>query len=284
MTAQQTSPLIVGFVSNLMFTTPIENSAAALGYRVVWVETAETIGTPGPAAAPEKPGEMLHGREGQLFTKVTNWQPALLIFDLTNQAIPWERWIALLKSSAATRRMPILCFGPHEDVATLERAKKAGADVVIGRSRFSSDLPHLIQQHARVPDQTVLADVCQQPLSELGRKGILLFNEGQFFAAHEELEHAWNEDQSAGRELYRGILQIAVAYLQIERGNYRGAIKMFMRVRQWLDPFPAVCRGVDVAALRNSAQFVYETLQELGPERLAQLDRTLFQPVKFRQQ
>lgn len=281
MNTQQTPSLIVGFVSNLMFTSKIESAVTLLGYRITWIETAETIGTPDPTLPRETPGEMLHGLEGQLFTKLTNWQPVLLIFDLTNQAIPWERWIAVLKSSAATRRMPILCFGPHEDVATLERAKKVGADVVIGRSRFINDLPHLIQQHARIPNRAALADVCQQPLSELGQRGIKLFNEGKFFAAHEELEHAWNEDRSPGRDLYRGILQIAVAYLQIERGNYRGAIKMFMRVRQWLDPFPAVCRGVDVESLRNSAQVVYNSLQELGPEQLANLDRTLFQPVKF---
>lgn len=281
MNKQTHVPLLVGFVSDLLFTTKIENAAKQLGFNITWVENAAEMGQSDPNAPTETPGEMLHGREGQLFTKITQWQPALLIFDLNNAAVPWERWIALLKSSPATRRMPILCFGPHEEVNTLERARQVGAEVVIGRSQFSNNLPQLLQKHARITDETAYQEVCQQPLSALGQKGIALFNAGQYFAAHEELEHAWNEDPSNGRELYRGILQIAVAYLQIERGNYRGAIKMFMRVRQWLDPFPPLCRGVDVAALRTSTQVVYETLQQLGPERMAELDRTLLQPINY---
>ncbi len=281
MNVQTTAPLLVGFVSDLFFTTKIENAAKNLGFNTIWVENAAEMGPPDPNLPTETPGEMLHGREGQLFTKITQWQPALLIFDLNNAAIPWDRWIALLKSSPATRRMPILCFGPHEAVNQLERARQVGAEVVIGRSRFTSDLPQLLQTHARIPNEAAYQEVCQQPLSTLGQKGITLFNAGHYFDAHEELEHAWNEDQSNGRELYRGILQIAVAYLQIERGNYRGAIKMFMRVRQWLEPFPSPCRGIDVAALRTSAQTVYETLQQLGPDRITELDRALLQPIKL---
>jgi predicted metal-dependent hydrolase len=274
-------PLLVGFVADLMFTTRIESVAGRLGYAVRWVEQAADIGEVDPTAPPEKPGERLHGREGQLFEKITRWRPALLIFDLNNQAIPWRAWIPALKSSPATRRLPILCFGPHEDVEAMTRARAVGADVVVGRSRFTAALPELIQKHGRVPDYDALQDTCAEPLSELAIKGIELYNQGAYFDAHEELEHAWMADAGPGRDLYRGILQVAVAYLQIERGNYRGAVKMFLRVRQWLDPLPDVCRGVDVAGLRDNARAVHEALLALGPERLAELDRNLIQPVRY---
>jgi hypothetical protein len=48
-------------------------------------------------------------------------------------------------------------------------------------------------------------------------------------------------------EVYRAVLQVAVAYFQIERGNYNGAAKMFLRLRQWIDPLPDYCRGIDIA-------------------------------------
>jgi hypothetical protein len=76
-------------------------------------------------------------------------------------------------------------------------------------------------------------------------------------------------------------LQIAIAYYQIERGNYRGATKMLLRVRQWLDPLPAVCRGVNVARLREDVERVYAALMESGPDGIANLDRTLFRPVEM---
>jgi predicted metal-dependent hydrolase len=143
------------------------------------------------------------------------------------------------------------------------------------------DLPNLIRKYARIPDREAIAIACQGELSELASEGLRLFNEGEYFEAHEVLEHAWNEDTSAAKELYRAILQVAVAYLQIERGNYRGAVKMFLRMRQWLEPLPDVCRGVKVEQLRVDARRVEESLIELGEERVGELNRELFKPVHF---
>ncbi|RMG89600.1 MAG: DUF309 domain-containing protein [Chloroflexi bacterium] len=283
MTDEKNTPLIVGFVADLMFATKIENVAQQLGYRVHWVENAAIMGKFDPRVLEETPGELLHGREGQLFEAITNWQPALLIFDLTNKQIPWQQWIGILRSSPATRRIPILCFGPHEDVEIMQRAKKLGATQVVARSRFTSELPSLLQKLVRVPNREALTKACTEPLAETAVKGIELFNQGKFFDAHEELELAWKADKGPGRNLYRAILQIAVAYLQIERGNYRGAVKMFWRVRQWLDPLPDVCRGVNVAALRQHAEAVYEQLMALGEARITELDRSLFQPIQYTQ-
>ncbi|GEM_PF-6647224 len=59
-------------------------------------------------------------------------------------------------------------------------------------------------------------------------EGLRLFNAGHYFEAHEALEAAWNEDLRPIRELYRGLLQAAVTYLHIQRGNYAGACKMYV--------------------------------------------------------
>ena len=95
------------------------------------------------------------------------------------------------------------------------------------------------------------------------------------------LEEAWNQDSSAGRELYRAILQVAVAYLQIERKNYRGAMKMLLRVRQWIEPLPDRCRGVDVAALRADVERVHAELLKTGMQSIQDFDRRLMKPVNF---
>ena len=78
------------------------------------------------------------------------------------------------------------------------------------------------------------------------------------------------------------MLQIAVAYLQIERGNFNGAIKMLQRVKQWIDPLPDTCRGIDITQLRTDSTAVYEALQSLGRERLSELDKSLLKPVHYR--
>lgn len=272
------APLLIAFVSDLMFTTRIARAAEHLGYRVEWIETAAALGSDADARE-ETPGELLHGRTGRLFEQVTRTQPALLLFDLNNTAIPWREWIAALKSSAATRRTPIVCFGPHEDVATMTAARAAGADAVLARSRFTADMPGLLARYARVPDAAALADACAEPLSDLARAGIERFNAGDYYHAHDALEEAWMLDHGAGRELYRGMLQVGIAYYQIGRGNYRGAVKMLLRARQWLEPLPAVCRGVDVAALRADAERVYAALAAAGPEGVGALDHALLRPI-----
>jgi predicted metal-dependent hydrolase len=226
----------------------------------------------------------LIGPGAVLLDKLSQWRPALILFDLNNNEIPWREWVALIKAVTATRRIPVVCFGSHMDVGTMQTAKKAGSDATLARSQFVADLPQIIQKYARLPDYAALESACQERLSELAIKGLEEFNHGEYFEAHESLEEAWNEDETSGRELYRAILQVAVAYLQIERGNYRGALKMFLRVRQWIEPLPDLCRGVDIERLRQDAAKVYAALQVLGPNRVNEFDRRLFQPVQYRRE
>ena len=277
----QVSPIIVGFVADLIFATRIEDVAQHLGYRMVWIEHLEQLASGEEGQTVRQLAEHLTGPGAALIDRLTAMHPALILFDLGNPAIPWREWIAMLKSVPATRRYPVLCFGSHVDTTTLRDAEHAGADAVFPRSRFIADLPALIQQYARIIDLNALNLTCQQPLPARAQHGIELFNHGEYFEAHEVLEQAWNEDETPGRELYRAILQVAVAYLHIERGNYNGAVKMFLRLRQWIDPLPDLCRGVDVARLRSDARLVYDQLLALGRSRISEFDRSLFQPVHY---
>jgi hypothetical protein len=272
------SSIILGLVSDLFFTAPIEDAARAAGYRIEWIEAGEANAARGSPVVYE-PGEPLTGHSGQFIARAVELQPALVIVDLGSERIPWRAWVAALKSSSATRRIPVIAFGPHVDLDLRAQAEDVGCDVVLAKSRLLRDLPALIGKHARRTDQAALSAECAKPLSTLAMEGITLFDRREFFEAHEALEHAWNEEGGPARELYRGLLQIAVAYLQIERRNYNGALKMFLRVRQWLDPLPEVCRGVNVAQLRADALAARAALEALGPERIAEFDRSLFKPV-----
>jgi hypothetical protein len=273
---------IIGFVADLMFITRVDNVAESMSIPVRWIERMDQIASPDFDPVPNQFGEHLHGPGAILIDELTDMQPSLIIFDLSNPQIPWRDWIALIKSVPATRRLPVLCFGSHKDVDAIRAARDAGADVVLARSRFVQELPRLIEQFAHLPDYQGINQACEQPLSVLAIKGLELFNQAEYFEAHEVLEEAWNEDATPGRELYRAILQVAVAYLQIERGNYNGAMKMFLRVRQWIRPLPDVCRGVDVGRLREDAYQVHQMLSGLGKERIAEFDVTQFHPIHYR--
>ena len=281
MASDNKKPIIVGFVADLMFNVQIESVVQRLDYQMRWIERPSDLAPADPDAPAESPGELLHGQGGALFSQLSKWQPVLLIFDLNNEQIPWRHWIASLKSSPATRRIPILCFGSHVDTDTLVAAKEMGADTVVARSRFSSAMPDLIRQNSRRKDIAALEETWSLPLADLARQGIEMFNNGHYYECHDFLEEAWMADESAGRDLYRGILQVGIAYYQIERGNYRGALKMLLRVRQWLDPLPAICRQVNIARLREDVERVQQALEKLGPEEFSAIDRALFRPIEL---
>jgi predicted metal-dependent hydrolase/CheY-like chemotaxis protein len=266
---------IVAFVADLMFQTRLESTAGHLGYSVDWIESAQYFDS-FPADQ-----RLALGVEGLLVDQLSRLEPDLLVFDLGNAAIPWEQWIPVLKTIPATRRVPILCFGSHVDVDTLQAARKAGADQVVARSRFVTALPELIQKYARQTSAEVWSDTCAQPLAPKAIKGLELFNQGDYFGAHEWLEEAWKEDFSPGRDLYRGVLQVAVAYFQVRRRNYRGAMKMFQRARYWLDPLPGECRGIDLASLRVQAYAVHDQVLALGPQGIDTIDPALLMPIHW---
>jgi predicted metal-dependent hydrolase len=215
--------------------------------------------------------------------RLVEWQPALILVELASRQLPWSNWVAAAKAAAATRRIPVVGFGPHVDAGLRERALDVGCDAAVSNGQLSRSLPDLITRYARLaPDAQQLAAACEAPLSAQALDGLELFNAGEYFEAHEALEHAWNAEAGPARELYRGILQVAVAYLQITRQNYRGALKMFLRLRQWLDPLPDECQGVDVAQLRADARAARAHLEALGEGQVGLFDRRLLRPVVYR--
>lgn len=124
---------------------------------------------------------------------------------------------------------------------------------------------------------------CSGPLHPQAAEGLRLFNAGEYFEAHEALEAAWNEEKGKVRDLYRGILQIAVVYLHIRRGNYNGAVKVYGRSQKWMKGWPAMCRGIQVEELRRDAAVVMQDVLKLGEKRIGEFDRSLLKPVRWDQ-
>jgi len=124
-------------------------------------------------------------------------------------------------------------------------------------------------------------DPCNAPLHPQAAEGLRLFNAGKYFEAHEALENAWNAEKGEVRNLYRGILQIAVTYLHITRGNYNGAVKVYNRSQRWLKNWADICRGIFVDELRKNAKSAIQEVERLGAERISEFDNSLMKPVKW---
>jgi len=120
---------------------------------------------------------------------------------------------------------------------------------------------------------------CDAPLHPEAIKGLKLIQHGEYFEAHEALENAWQDETGDIRNLYRGILQMAVSYLHLTRGNYPGSVEMHHRAQKWLAGWPSKCRGIEIETLRRDFDAVIAALQTLGEENIDEFDRSLLRPV-----
>ncbi len=130
------------------------------------------------------------------------------------------------------------------------------------------------------PSQEEMETACKKPLHPDAETGIRLFNEGKYFAAHEELETAWLEEPHPDRRLYQGILQAGIAYMHARDAHYRGVFSMYERCRVWLWPWPDHCRSIDVGQLKADLQIMVEEVERLGPDGMGGLDQKYFTKIK----
>jgi predicted metal-dependent hydrolase len=267
--------LILAFTEDLFLQPRLQDAARQLGFNLQIVDRAEAFGEskPGPREGIALT-EPLKGPDSELVRRLSATHPALLLFDTSSPNLPWPRWIQVLKTSAACRRIPIVAFGPHVDEAGLAAARHAGADQVFTRGQFQKRLGHILVTWAEQPVESALRRACEGPVSELAAHGIELHNRGEYFAAHEELELAWLEAGEYEGYLYRALLQVSVAQLHLQRANPAGAAKLLMRVHRWLDPLPDPCRGIDLARLRSS-------VAELRAALYSMLDSPTAAPVSY---
>lgn len=100
-------------------------------------------------------------------------------------------------------------------------------------------------------------------------RGLALFNEGDFFTAHEVWEEVWHHASGERKRLYQGLIQLAVAFEHARRGNPRGVRSVYTSAREKLRTLPSPFRGIDLARLLREADAALKAILNLPPERFA---------------
>jgi predicted metal-dependent hydrolase len=121
----------------------------------------------------------------------------------------------------------------------------------------------------------------QEEISDLVLKGIEEFNKGEFYECHEYLEEAWMRESGRVRFLYQGILQIGVGFYHLGNGNWRGATGLLYRGAARLKEFEPATSGISVARLVRESQQCLKELEELGPGRVGEFDRSQIPKIQF---
>lgn len=106
------------------------------------------------------------------------------------------------------------------------------------------------------------------------REGMEHFNAGRFFEAHESWEEIWRSTTPEPRDLWRGLIQVAVGlHHHLVRGKPAPARRVLARGLRRIESYPQGTEGLNLDALRAEARAWEEWLghRECDPPPLPEL-------------
>ena len=89
--------------------------------------------------------------------------------------------------------------------------------------------------------------------SELFLEGIALFNSGKYYECHDLMEQLWGHGEDEFRNLYKGVLHLAVALYHFRNHNLRGALSLLESGIRLVEEYSPLAAGVDITLLVNDA-------------------------------
>ncbi|MBX2991277.1 MAG: DUF309 domain-containing protein [Bacteroidetes bacterium] len=114
-------------------------------------------------------------------------------------------------------------------------------------------------------------------------EGWRLFNERQFWHAHEAWENVWRRRPEESRIFFQGIIQLAAAYhLLVVKKRYGGMMRNFEKAEEKLKLFPPFFLGVDVDGLLQAIKRARAEIRRVGAEHLADCDLSVIPVVSIR--
>lgn len=92
------------------------------------------------------------------------------------------------------------------------------------------------------------------------KKGIELFNAGEFFESHEIIEDLWRSVRDENSDFYKGLIQAAAGFHHVKKGNINGALLVLGSSLRYLGQFPDRHFGLDVKKLRAEIERWHQVL------------------------
>jgi predicted metal-dependent hydrolase len=110
--------------------------------------------------------------------------------------------------------------------------------------------------------------------------GIVLFNRGDFFEAHEVWESLWMETFGPEKPFYQGLIQAAVGLCHFCNGNLRGAVKLYRSSRDYMERYGSPFLGLDQTRFwRQMEQCFAELLAAAEPPKGTAPDEDLIPTI-----
>ena len=98
---------------------------------------------------------------------------------------------------------------------------------------------------------------------ELFIKGIDLFNNREFYDAHEYWEELWLEYHLSDKKFVQALIQLTVAYYHLSTSNIKGARSLLNKSLDKMKLFTPTNRGIDVNEI---IVLIYKSIEMIDNE------------------
>ena len=104
-------------------------------------------------------------------------------------------------------------------------------------------------------------------MAALFQKGLVEYEKGDYFEAHEAWEDLWSDYNFPDRKFIQGLIQLSVSFVHMGNGNLTGARNLLKKCQQKCSDYNGIHRGINVDELKSNIEavsFVYEDMQNIS--------------------
>ena len=102
----------------------------------------------------------------------------------------------------------------------------------------------------------------ENEINTLFQAGLKLFNDKNFYDAHEKWEDLWSDYYLKDRLFIQGLIQLSVSFVHLKNNNMNGARSLLNKCLQKFEGFD-IQRGIDVKKLLISIEKVQDNYDHI---------------------
>jgi hypothetical protein len=102
----------------------------------------------------------------------------------------------------------------------------------------------------------------ENEINTLFQAGLKLFNDKNFYDAHEKWEDLWSDYYLKDRLFIQGLIQLSVSFVHLKNNNMNGAKSLLNKCKQKFEGFD-IQRGIDVKKLLISIEKVQDNYDHI---------------------
>ena len=97
----------------------------------------------------------------------------------------------------------------------------------------------------------------------LFQKGLMEYEKGDYFEAHEAWEDLWSDYNLPDRKFIQGLIQLSVSFVHLRNGNMNGARSLLKKCSEKFEPYQHLQRGINMDELKMGIETVAMAYEEI---------------------